>query len=338
MNPVLEARSLTYSYLGDRLVLNDLDLVLEPGDRFALAGDNGSGKSTLLLHLNGTLRPTAGAVHRNGFPAGYRREQLLAWRHQVGLVLQNSDDQLFAPTVYEDVSFGPMNLELPEAEVRERVHSALEQLAIADLAGSEPSQLSHGQKKRVAIAGVLAMRPEVLLLDEPTAGLDASSTELLLETLSTLDATVLLTTHDLKRTNGWATRQGVMERGRVAEEPASAVVTKRAKLAQVSICMGCCCGRTDKGYPEVPVDWLKAEWKQKKLLKRVQLSISGCLGPCDVANVIRVSSAAGEQWIARVNTREEFEQLVLWAEDVNHEDRLLPLPESFRARRFEVFR
>lgn len=167
---LLEAYGLTYDYPGGVQALSGLDLSVERGRRLAILGPNGAGKTTLLLHLNGTLRPTSGRVLLDGVVAGYCRADLTVWRRRVGLVLQDADDQLFAASVAEDVSFGPLNLGLSDEEARQRVDEALAALRIADLADRPTHMLSFGQKKRAAIAGAVAMRPEILLLDEPTAG------------------------------------------------------------------------------------------------------------------------------------------------------------------------
>src|SRR5262249_51632458 len=150
------------------------------GRRLAILGANGSGKTTVLLHLNGTLKPRSGEVRLDGKAMAHDHDSLITWRRRVGLVLQNADDQLFAPTVAEDVSFGPLNLGLSHHETRTRVSNALSALHIDHLADRATHMLSFGQKKRVAIAGLVAMQPEILLLDEPTAGLDHLGTESLL--------------------------------------------------------------------------------------------------------------------------------------------------------------
>ena len=157
MSALLAARGLEYRYPGGIAALRALDLTVERGRKLVILGANGSGKTTLLLHLNGTFRPARGAIWLDGQPVAYDRRSLARWRCRVGLVLQEPDDQLFAATVEQDISFGPLNLGLSEAVVRERVIEVLEALRIAPLARRATHTLSFGQKKRVAIAGVLAL-------------------------------------------------------------------------------------------------------------------------------------------------------------------------------------
>ncbi len=232
---ILEARGLTYAYPGGVAALAGLDLAVERGRRLAVLGPNGAGKTTLLLHLNGTLRPAAGTVLLDGGAMGYSRAVLTGWRKRVGLVLQEPDDQLFAATVAEDVSFGPLNLGLSEAETRQRVEQALDALGILDLAGRATHMLSFGQKKRVAIAGALAMEPEVLLLDEPLAGLDHQGGRRLLAALDRLaraGTTLVFTTHEVDLAYGFADRVALFQGGRViAQGEAAQVLADRASLA-----------------------------------------------------------------------------------------------------------
>ncbi|MFZ1643116.1 MAG: ABC transporter ATP-binding protein, partial [Candidatus Contendobacter sp.] len=215
---LLAVRGLEYVYPGGITALHHLDLTIEKGRKLAILGPNGSGKTTLLLHLNGTFRPTRGEVWLDGCPAGYDRRSLNDWRRRVGLVLQEPDDQLFAATVGQDVSFGPLNLGLSAAETGERVREALESLRIAHLTDRATHMLSFGQKKRVAIAGVLAMRPEILVLDEPTAGLDPHGVTHLLGVLQQLHeagATLVFSTHDVELAYAWADRVAVFHEGTV---------------------------------------------------------------------------------------------------------------------------
>jgi len=236
---ILAAHALHYAFPGGVTALDGLSLSVAAGESLAILGPNGAGKSTLLLHLNGTLRPQAGQVELMGAPAGYTRKALTDWRRRVGLVLQDADDQLFAATVFEDVSFGPLNLGLSDAEARERVEEALAALSISDLRDRPTHMLSGGQKRRVAIAGAVAMRPEVLLLDEPTAGLDEAGSEQLLTLLRGLLArgmTLVFSTHDVELAAQLASRVALFRAGQVAAEgDAVAVLADRAALAEVGL-------------------------------------------------------------------------------------------------------
>jgi cobalt/nickel transport system ATP-binding protein len=221
---LLEAQGLTYAYPGGVPALSGLDMRVQRGRRLAILGPNGAGKTTLLLHLNGALRPVSGRVLLDGAVGGYSRADLSVWRRRVGLVLQDSDDQLFAASVAQDVSFGPLNLGLSDAEARLRVDEALAALQIADLADRPTHMLSFGQKKRVAIAGAVAMRPEILLLDEPTAGLDQQGASLLLAVLKQLQAsgtTLVFTTHDVDLAWTFADDVALFKEGRVIAQGAA---------------------------------------------------------------------------------------------------------------------
>jgi cobalt/nickel transport system ATP-binding protein len=232
---LLEARELTHTYPGGVHALERLSLYVERGRRLAILGANGSGKTTLLLHLNGTLRPHSGEVLLDGKPTGYDSAALTAWRRRVGLVLQNADDQLFASTVAEDVSFGPLNLGMSETEARQRVDYALGALHIRDLADRPTHMLSFGQKKRVAIAGLLAMQPEILLLDEPTAGLDHQGTEdllVVLEELSRHHTTLVFTTHDVELAYRFADEVALFNRGRTLAQGPTTDILSNPELLQ----------------------------------------------------------------------------------------------------------
>ncbi|MBL8258645.1 MAG: ATP-binding cassette domain-containing protein [Candidatus Competibacteraceae bacterium] len=236
---LLAARGLDYRYPGGITALRDLHLTVRQGRKLAILGANGSGKTTLLLHLNGTLRPARGEIRLDDHPAAYDRRSLDRWRCRVGLVLQEPDDQIFAATVEQDVSFGPLNLGLSEREVRERVASALRALHIADLAARATHSLSFGQKKRVAIAGVLAMRPELLVLDEPTAGLDGQGVAHLLEALQHLHeagATLVFSTHDVELAYAWADDIALFHEGTVlGQGEALAVLRDREMMRKARL-------------------------------------------------------------------------------------------------------
>jgi cobalt/nickel transport system ATP-binding protein len=216
MPPILALERVEYAYRGGVAALRGLDLEVPAGCRVAVLGANGAGKTTALLHLNGSLRPSAGAVRIDGVAARYDRAGLRVWRSTVGLVLQDPDDQLFAGTVFEDVSFGPMNLGLDEDEVRRRADEALAEMDLNALAHRPIHMLSHGQRRRAALAGVLAMRPRALVLDEPTAGLDARGACSLLSSLDRLVAagrSVVYSTHDADLAYAWSDRVVVVDDG-----------------------------------------------------------------------------------------------------------------------------
>ncbi|HOB61403.1 MAG TPA: ABC transporter ATP-binding protein [Candidatus Competibacteraceae bacterium] len=237
--PLLAVRRLEYAYPGGIVALHGLDLTIERGRKLAILGPNGSGKTTLLLHLNGTLRPGGGEILLDGRAVAYDRRVLDQWRRRVGLVLQDPEDQLFAATVGQDVSFGPLNLGLSEAEARQRVGEALTALDIASLADRATHNLSFGQKKRAAIAGILAMRPEILVLDEPTAGLDPQGVNQLLEALQQLHeagTTLVFSTHDVELAYGWADQVAVFHDGTVlAQGDPDAVLGDRTLLRQAHL-------------------------------------------------------------------------------------------------------
>nr|WP_176647048.1 ABC transporter ATP-binding protein [Duganella sp. SG902] len=220
----MELQAVSHVYPDGSHGLRDCSLSLQRGRRYALLGANGAGKTTVLHHLNGLLRPTAGQLRIEGKAFDYSRTGLTTLRSRVGLVFQNPDRQLFSALVEEDVSFGPLNLGLGADAVRGRVAAALDAVGLREQARRPVHQLSFGQKKRVCIAGVLAMEPDVLLLDEPMAGLDAPmQTELtaLLDRLAARGVTVLLSTHDIDFAYRWADDIHVMAAGRcVASGPA----------------------------------------------------------------------------------------------------------------------
>ncbi len=215
---ILNLENVSYRYPDGTNALDSCSLTIRRGSRTAVLGPNGAGKTTMFLHLNGILRPSAGQLCREGIPLDYSRAGMRKLRSQVGLVFQNPDSQLFSASVREDVSFGPMNMGLEEAVVRKRVEEALLAVGMADSADRPVHNLSYGQKKRVCIAGVLAMQPEILVLDEPTAGLDASMQEELtaiLDQLHTAGMTTIIATHDLDFAYGWADDVIVLQSGQL---------------------------------------------------------------------------------------------------------------------------
>ncbi len=193
--PVLDVRGLAYAYPDGHQALYGVDLHVHRGERVALLGPNGAGKTTLVLHLNGILRAGAGSVEVSGMPVV--KDNLREIRRRVGIVFQDPDDQLFLGTVRQDVAFGPANLGIKGAELDRRVMDALDQVGMADFVDRPPHHLSFGQRRRVAVATVLAMEPEILVLDEPSSNLDPASRRELADILRSLDVTVLMVTHDL---------------------------------------------------------------------------------------------------------------------------------------------
>lgn len=226
--PVIELRAVHHVYPDGYRALDGVDLHIHPGERVALLGPNGAGKTTLVLHLNGVLVPTSGSVAVSGLPV--TREHLLEVRRRVGIVFQDPDDQLFMTTVAQDVAFGPRNLGLPAAEVEARVHEALSAVGMLDVADRPPHHLSFGQKRRVAVATVLAMRPEILVLDEPSSNLDPASRRELAEIVDGLDITVLMVTHDLPYALQLCERSVVLSEGRVVADAATREVLSDGAL------------------------------------------------------------------------------------------------------------
>ncbi len=216
IEPVLELQDVSFRYPDGSVGLDRCSISIPRGTRVALLGANGAGKTTLFLHLNGILRPQSGTVLFGGVPLDYSRHGLHTLRSRIGLVFQNPDSQLFSASVREDVSFGPLNLGLDNETVRSRVEEALHAVGMTAYADKPVHNLSYGQKKRVCIAGVLAMRPKVLILDEPMAGLDvAMQVELthILDQLHTEGMTIVIATHDMDFAYQWADSITVMVNG-----------------------------------------------------------------------------------------------------------------------------
>ena len=193
----LEVRGLAYAYPDGHQALYGVDVSISPGERVALLGPNGAGKTTLVLHLNGILHGGRGSVTVGGLAVNRDKRVLHEVRRRVGIVFQDPDDQLFMPTVREDVAFGPANMGLRGEDLNRRVEAALEQVGMLDHADRPPHHLSFGQRRRVAVATVLAMDPEILVLDEPSSNLDPAARRELSEILRALRITILMVTHDL---------------------------------------------------------------------------------------------------------------------------------------------
>ena len=216
---ILELKEVNFQYPDGSAGLDSCSLAIQRGSRTALLGANGAGKTTIFLHLNGILRPRTGMVLWAGSPLDYSRKGLHTLRSRVGLVFQNPDSQLFSASVREDVSFGPLNLGLDSGTVRNRVEESLKAVGMMEFTDKPVHNLSYGQKKRVCIAGVLAMRPEVLILDEPMAGLDIAMQSELTQILDRLHAegmTTIIATHDMDFACQWADSLAVLVKGRCA--------------------------------------------------------------------------------------------------------------------------
>lgn len=230
----LQFDDVSYRYPNGRAALRGVSFRLEHGERTALVGINGSGKSTLLLHADGLLRPDAGRVIVDGIAVSTGTMRSI--RRRVGLVFQNPDDQLFMPTVEEDVAFGPANMGLCRDEIGRRVTAALDAVGASGLRKSAPCHLSGGQKKSVVIATVLAMEPSLLVLDEPTSALDPAARRRIMELIRGFRHTTLVATHDLELVWALCARTIVMYGGRIeADGPTRAVFADRALLARCGL-------------------------------------------------------------------------------------------------------
>lgn len=198
---ILNLVGISYQYPDGTQALTDVNIDIEKGSCTAILGGNGSGKSTMFLHCNGILKPTKGKVIFDGKEVNYKKKSLLDLRRDVGIVFQNSDEQLFSSSVKNDILFGMKNLKLPEDEIEKRFQEVAKRTGVVDFLHKPTHALSFGQKKRVAIAGVLAMRPSVIILDEPTAGLDPQGTSEILslidEIKKDLGITIIISTHDI---------------------------------------------------------------------------------------------------------------------------------------------
>lgn len=213
-----EIQHLAHCYTDGTKALKDLSLKISKGKKIALLGNNGAGKSTFFQHLNGILKPTSGNILFQDKPMKYDRKSLLELRSHVGIVFQDPDSQLFAGNVRQDISFGPLNLGWSPEKVKEMVEWAMSEIEVTPLQAKPIHFLSLGQKKRVAIAGVLAMNPDVFILDEPSAGLDGYYSKQILNLLNTihqLDKTIILSTHDVNFAYEWADEIIVMSDGEI---------------------------------------------------------------------------------------------------------------------------
>lgn len=231
---IVELKEVKFTYPDQTEALRGLSVRITHGESVAIVGANGSGKTTLLSHLIGVLFPTAGTINIGGYPV--TKKTLPHIRRSVGMVFQNSDDQLFMPTVYDDVAFGPLNLGLPPEEVDARVTAALTTVGALHLKDRTPYRLSGGQKRAVAIAAVLAIDPCILVMDEPTAALDPLARRQLINLLKTFEHTKIIATHDLDLVLDLCERTVVLHAGKVlADGPTLDIFNNEELLAQAHL-------------------------------------------------------------------------------------------------------
>jgi len=228
LRPIIEIADLVFSYPDGKLALDGINLRVNAGERVALIGANGAGKSTLLFHLNGILNGQ-GSIRIDGLELN--RTNVKRIRALTGLVFQNPDDQLFSTTVFEDVAYGPIYQGFDKSAVEEKVTQALSAVGMSAYRERNPYHLSEGEKKRIAIAAVLSMQPRILVLDEPSAGLDPRSRRELIELLSSLPLTLLFATHDLNMARQLSTRTVLLHEGRIiADDRTEAILTDNQLL------------------------------------------------------------------------------------------------------------
>jgi cobalt/nickel transport system ATP-binding protein len=231
---IVEFKNVSFRYPDGTEALRGIDFRITHGESVGVVGANGAGKSTLLLHMNGYLLPTAGTVTIGDLSLTVKTRREI--RKKVGIVFQNPDDQLFMPTVFDDVAFGPLNLGMDEATVRERVHQALETVHCLDLRDKPPHHLSAGQKSAVAIAAVMAMGPDILAMDEPAANLDPRSRRRLIALLKTFTHSKIVASHDLDLILDVCERCIVIGGGRVvADGPSGEILSDRVLLEENSL-------------------------------------------------------------------------------------------------------
>lgn len=231
IKPSVQVTDLHYAYPDGNKALNGVTLTINKGERVALLGPNGAGKTTLVMQLNGILSPTSGSVSIADYQLDTQNKEIIRKvRERVGIVFQDPDDQLFMPTVMEDVAFGPSNMGLPADEIERRSLAALEMVGMVPLKDRAPHHLSFGQRRRVAVATVLAMEPEILILDEPSSNLDPASRRELSEILLGLDVTILMVTHDLPYAFELCERSLILNQGKIVADNSTQNILRDAQL------------------------------------------------------------------------------------------------------------
>ncbi|MGG7147011.1 energy-coupling factor ABC transporter ATP-binding protein [Clostridium butyricum] len=232
---ILQIKELCYSYTGEKNTLNKINLKIHKGEKIAILGSNGAGKSTFFLNINGVLTPKSGEIIYDG--KAITKKNLNELRKNIGIVFQDADNQIIASTVLAEVSFGPMNLKLPKDEVIKRVNEALEYMNISEFKERPPHYLSGGEKKRVSIADIIAMKSEVIIFDEPTAALDPLNAEMLEEVLKKLsleNKTLLISTHDVDFAYRWADRVVVFSNGGIIGDGTPLEIFKNEEILKNS--------------------------------------------------------------------------------------------------------
>lgn len=216
--PIIELKNISYKYPNGKLALDCINFSLYKGEKLALLGSNGSGKSTLMFVLNGLYKPYGGTYNFQSKPLRYKKKELIGLRNNIGVVFQEPDNQIIAPTVYEELTFGAVNIGVEESEIRNRVKEVAELLNLEDVLEDSPHELSYGQKKRVVLASVLVMKPQVIVMDEPTAALDGRNSDKLKEYINVLTKqgiTIIMSSHDTDHIMEWADRVIVLDKGQV---------------------------------------------------------------------------------------------------------------------------
>lgn len=232
---ILQIKELCYSYTGEKNTLNKINLKIHKGEKIAILGSNGAGKSTFFLNINGVLKPKSGEIIYDG--KSITKKKLNELRKNIGIVFQDADNQIIASTVLAEVSFGPMNLKLPKDEVIKRVNEALDYMNISEFKERPPHYLSGGEKKRVSIADIIAMKSEVIIFDEPTAALDPLNSEMLEEVLKKLsieNKTLLISTHDVDFAYRWADRVVVFSNGGIIGDGTPLEIFKNEEILKNS--------------------------------------------------------------------------------------------------------